>query len=48
MRNRRKKSFMEWIPNGIMASICDIPPKGMKVGLRGPSTALVFLLSTAD
>jgi tubulin beta len=23
--------FVEWIPNNILASICDVPPRGTKV-----------------
>ena len=34
--------FKEWIPNNIKASICDIPPKGLKmaVSFAGNSTAI--------
>ena len=33
---------MEWIPNNIKASVCDIPPKGLKmaVAFAGNSTAI--------
>jgi tubulin beta len=33
---------VEWIPNNIKASICDIPPKGLKmaVSFAGNSTAI--------
>jgi tubulin beta len=33
---------VEWIPNGIKASMCDIPPKGLKMALTfvGNSTAI--------
>merc|ERR1712172_327050 len=33
---------VEWIPNNIKASICDIPPKGLKmaVAFAGNSTAI--------
>ncbi|CAJ1445175.1 unnamed protein product [Effrenium voratum] len=40
----RKNSsyFVEWIPNNIKASVCDIPPKGLKmaVSFAGNSTAI--------
>merc|ERR1712017_47307 len=34
--------FVEWIPNNIKASVCDIPPKGLKmaVAFLGNSTAI--------
>ncbi|CAJ1393685.1 unnamed protein product [Effrenium voratum] len=34
--------FVEWIPNNIKASVCDIPPKGLKmaVSFAGNSTAI--------
>merc|ERR1712048_643647 len=34
--------FVEWIPNNIKASVCDIPPKGLKmaVAFAGNSTAI--------
>lgn len=30
--NKNSSYFVEWIPNNVKASICDIPPKGLKVG----------------
>merc|ERR1711988_2008026 len=35
--------FVEWIPNNIKASVCDIPPKGLKmaVSFLGNSTAIM-------
>jgi len=30
-RNRNAYNFVDWIPNNIKSSVCDIPPKGMKV-----------------
>jgi hypothetical protein len=34
--------FVEWIPNNIKASVCDIPPKGLKMSSTfvGNSTAI--------
>jgi len=34
--------FVEWIPNNLKASICDIPPKGLKMAsvFVGNSTAI--------
>merc|ERR1712132_12158 len=34
--------FVEWIPNNIKASVCDIPPKGLKMAacFLGNSTAI--------
>ena len=34
--------YKEWIPNNIKASVCDIPPKGLKmaVSFAGNSTAI--------
>ena len=29
--NKNSSYFVEWIPNNVKASICDIPPKGLKV-----------------
>lgn len=26
--------FVEWLPNNIKASICDVPPRGLKVSQR--------------
>jgi tubulin beta len=45
MRNIQNKSsnyFVEWIPNNIKSSVCDIPPLGMKMSATfvGNSTAI--------
>ncbi len=34
--------FVEWIPNNVKASICDVPPKGLKMSTTfiGNSTAI--------
>jgi tubulin beta len=31
MHNKNSSYFVEWIPNNVKASICDIPPKGLKM-----------------
>lgn len=42
MNNKNSTSFVEWIPNNIKASICDIPPTGLDMSSTfvGNSTAL--------
>ena len=42
MHNKNSSYFVEWIPNNLKASICDIPPKGMKLStvFIGNSTAI--------
>jgi tubulin beta len=42
MHNKNSSYFVEWIPNNLKASICDIPPKGMKMSsvFIGNSTAI--------
>jgi len=32
-QQRNASSFVEWIPNNIKSSLCDIPPPGQKVGV---------------
>jgi len=40
--NKNSSYFVEWIPNNLKASICDIPPEGMKMSsvFVGNSTAI--------
>lgn len=40
--NKNSSYFVEWIPNNIKSSICDIPPKGLKMSTTfvGNSTAI--------
>ena len=40
--NKNSNYFVEWIPNNLKASICDIPPKGLKMSsvFVGNSTAI--------
>merc|ERR1711890_37359 len=42
IQNKNSSYFVEWIPNNIKASVCDIPPKGLKmaVAFAGNSTAI--------
>jgi tubulin beta len=42
VQNKNSSYFVEWIPNNIKSSVCDIPPKGLKmaVGFVGNSTAI--------
>ena len=42
VQNKNSSYFVEWIPNNIKSSVCDIPPKGLKmaVGFLGNSTAI--------
>ena len=32
VQNKNSSYFVEWIPNNIKASVCDIPPKGLEDG----------------
>merc|ERR1711903_13837 len=42
VQNKNSSYFVEWIPNNIKSSICDIPPKGLKMAVSfvGSSTAV--------
>jgi len=42
MVNKNSSYFVEWIPNNLKASICDIPPEGLKMSsvFVGNSTAI--------
>merc|ERR1719271_1346136 len=42
VQNKNSSSFCEWIPINIKATVCDIPPKGLKmaVAFAGNSTAI--------
>merc|ERR1712057_138793 len=41
-QNKNSCYFVEWIPNNIKSSVCDIPPKGLKMSAAfiGNSTAI--------
>ena len=42
VQNKNSSYFVEWIPNNIKSSVCDIPPKGLKMSAAfiGNSTAI--------
>jgi len=45
LKNKNSNYFVEWIPHNIKSSICDIPPKGLKMSVTflGNSTAIQSL-----
>ena len=42
VQNKNSSYFVEWIPNNVKSSICDIPPNGLKMAATfvGNSTAI--------
>ena len=42
VQSKNNSYFVEWIPNNVKASVCDIPPKGLKMSATfvGNSTAI--------
>jgi len=42
IQNKNSSYFVEWIPNNVMTSVCDIPPRGLKMAATfvGNSTAI--------
>ena len=41
VQNKNSSYFVEWIPNNVKCSVCDIPPKGLKmsatfIGMHSP------------
>merc|ERR1712130_1049972 len=42
VQNKNSSYFVEWIPNNIKSSVCDIPPKGLKMSATfiGNTTAI--------
>ncbi|KAJ9512871.1 hypothetical protein QJQ45_029154 [Haematococcus lacustris] len=42
VQNKNSSYFVEWIPNNVKSSVCDIPPKGLKLSATfiGNSTAI--------
>merc|ERR1712086_395267 len=42
VQNKNSSYFVEWIPNNIKSTVCDIPPKGLKMAccFLGNSTAI--------
>jgi hypothetical protein len=42
VQNKNSSYFVEWIPNNVKSSICDIPPRGLKMSATfvGNTTAV--------
>ena len=42
VQNKNSANFVEWIPNNVTTSVCDIPPRGLKMSATflGNSTAI--------
>ena len=42
VQNKNSSYFVEWIPNNVKSSVCDIPPKGLKMAATfiGNTTAI--------
>merc|ERR1711879_979234 len=42
VQNKHSSYFVDWIPNNIKSSVCDVPPKGMKMSATfvGNSTSI--------
>ena len=42
VQNKNSSYFVEWIPNNVKSSVCDIPPKGLKISATfiGNTTAI--------
>lgn len=42
VQNKNSSYFVEWIPNNVKSSICDIPPRGLPMSATfvGNSTAI--------
>ena len=38
VQNKNSSYFVEWIPNNVKASVCDIPPQGSQDGRTLTST----------
>lgn len=47
IQNKNSAYFVEWIPNNVTTSVCDIPPKGFKMSVTfiGNSTAIQELFN---
>ena len=47
VQNKNSSYFIEWIPNNVKSSVCDIPPKGLKMSATfiGEGPALCLLLN---
>ena len=42
VQNKNSSYFVEWIPNNVKTSVCDIPPRGLKMSATfiGNTTAI--------
>ena len=42
VQNKNSSYFVEWIPNNVKSSVCDFPPRGLKMAATfvGNSTAI--------
>jgi tubulin beta len=42
VQNKNSSYFVEWIPNNVKSSVCDVPPKGLKMAATfiGNSTSI--------
>ena len=49
VQNKNSSYFVEWIPNNVKSSICDVPPKGLKMSATfvGNSTAIQEMFKSA-
>jgi len=47
IQNKNSSYFVEWIPNNVKSSVCDIPPKGLKMAATfvGNSTSIQEMFS---
>jgi len=50
VKNKNSSFFVEWIPHNIKSSVCDIPPKGLKMAVTfvGNSTAIQELFKRVN
>jgi len=50
IKSKNSSSFVEWIPNNIKTSVCDIPPQGLKMAATfiGNSTSIQVLFRRID
>ena len=45
VQNKNSSYFIEWIPNNVKSSVCDIPPKGLKMSATFIGKPSVLLLA---
>jgi tubulin beta len=50
LKNKNSNYFVEWIPHNIKSSVCDIPPKGVKMSVTfvGNSTSIQVLFKRVN